>query len=65
MANIINFGKAYNITWFGNALETASSIQESTDLFRSQFTANERQSVEAIKCLADWIHTTALIDINN
>jgi hypothetical protein len=65
MANTINFGKIYEITWWGNAIDTAPSIGDKIDFFGSQFAADQRQEVEAVKCLADWIHTTALKDLNS
>ena len=55
----------YNTTWWGNAIDTAITAGIEPDFFGSQMKLNERQEVEAVKCLADWIHTTALQDLNN
>jgi len=55
----------YNSTWFGNTIETASSISTSTDMLQAQFNMNDRQEVEAKKCLADSIHTIGIQDIQN
>ena len=53
----------YNSTWFGNTIDTASSIGTSTDMIQGQFNMNNRQEVEAVKCLADAIHTIGLKNI--
>ena len=50
----------YNSTWWGNTIDTASSIGTSTDMIQGQFNMNDRQEVEAVKCLADTIHTIGL-----
>ena len=50
----------YNSTWWGNTIDTASSIGTSTDMIQGQFNINDRQEVEAVKCLADTIHTIGL-----
>jgi hypothetical protein len=61
----MGFGQIYNTTWWGNAIDTASSIGTKPDFVSGQFKMNERQEVEAVKCLADWTHITALQDLNN
>ena len=53
----------YNSTWWGNTIDTASSIGTSTDMIQGQFNMNDRQEVEAVKCLADTIHTIGLQNI--
>ena len=53
----------YNSTWWGNTIDTASSIGTSTDMIQGQFNINDRQEVEAVKCLADTIHTIGLKNI--
>jgi hypothetical protein len=53
----------YNSTWFGNTIDTASSIGTSTDMIQGQFNMNDRQEVEAVKCLADAIHKIGLKNI--
>ena len=53
----------YDITWWGNTIDTASSIGTSTDMIQGQFNMNDRQEVEAVKCLADTIHTIGLKNI--
>ena len=55
----------YNSTWFGNTIDTASSIGTSTEMIQGQFNMNDRQGVEAKKCLADAIHTIGIQDIQN
>ena len=50
----------YDSTWWGNTIDTASSIGTSTDMIQGQFNINDRQEVEAVKCLADTIHTIGL-----
>ncbi len=50
----------YDSTWWGNTIDTASSIGTSTDMIQGQFNMNDRQEVEAVKCLADTIHTIGL-----
>ena len=53
----------YDSTWWGNTIDTASSIGTSTDMIQGQFNMNDRQEVEAVKCLADTIHTIGLKSI--
>ena len=53
----------YDSTWWGNTIDTASSIGTSTDMIQGQFNMNDRQEVEAVKCLADTIHTIGLQNI--
>ena len=53
----------YDSTWWGNTIDTASSIGTSTDMIQGQFNINDRQEVEALKCLADTIHTIGLKNI--
>ena len=53
----------YDSTWWGNTIDTASSIGTSTDMIQGQFNMNNRQEVEAVKCLADAIHTIGLKNI--
>ena len=53
----------YNSTWWGNTIDTASSIGTSTDMIQGQFNMNNRQEVEAVKCLADAIHKIGLKNI--
>ena len=53
----------YDSTWWGNTIDTASSIGTSTDMIQGQFNMNNRQEVEAVKCLADTIHTIGLKNI--
>ena len=53
----------YNSSWWGNTIDTASSIGTSTDMIQGQFNMNDRQEVEAVKCLADTIHTIGLKNI--
>jgi hypothetical protein len=53
----------YNSSWWGNTIDTASSIGTSTDMIQGQFNMNNRQEVEAVKCLADAIHTIGLQNI--
>ena len=55
----------YDSTWWGNTIDTASSIGTSTDMIQGQFNMNDRQEVEAKKCLADSIHTIGIKDIQN
>ena len=53
----------YDSTWWGNTIDTASSIGTSTDMIQGQFNMNDRQEVEAVKCLADSIHKIGLQNI--
>ena len=53
----------YDSSWWGVALETSSSIGTKTEFFSGQFKMNERQEVEAKKCIADWTHITGLQDL--
>ena len=55
----------YDSTWWGNTIDTASSIGTSTEMIQGQFNMNDRQEVEAVKCLADAIHTIGIQDIQN
>jgi len=55
----------YNNTWFGNTIDTASSIGTSTEIIQGQINMEDRQEVEAVKCLADTIHRIGLQDIQN
>ena len=55
----------YNSTWFGNTIDTASSIGTSTEMIQGQINMEDRQEVEAVKCLADTIHRIGLQDIQN
>ena len=55
----------YNSTWFGNTIETASSIGTSTEMIQGQINMNDRQEVETKKCLADSIHRIGIQDIQN
>ena len=55
----------YNNTWFGNTIDTASSIGTSTEMIQGQINMEDRQEVEAVKCLADTIHRIGLQDIQN
>lgn len=50
----------YDSTWWGNTIDTASSIGTSTEMIQGQFNMDDRQKVEAIKCLADSIHNIGL-----
>ena len=61
----MGFGQIYNTSWWGNAIQTSSSIGTKPDFFDAQFKMNNRQPVEAIKCIANWTHITALQDLNN
>ena len=53
----------YDSTWWGNTIDTASSIGTSTEMIQGQFNMNDRQEVEAVKCLADTIHKIGLQNI--
>ena len=53
----------YNSTWWGNTIDTAASIGTTTDMIQGQFNMNDRQEVEAVKCLADSIHKIGLQNI--
>jgi len=55
----------YYNTWWGNTIDTASSIGTSTEMIQGQFNMNDRQEVEAVKCLADAIHRIGIQDIQN
>ena len=50
----------YDSTWWGNTIQTAASIGKTTEMIQGQFNMNDRQKVEAVKCLADAIHTIGL-----
>jgi hypothetical protein len=45
----MGYGEIYNTTWWGNAIDTASSIGTKPDFVSGQFTMNERQEVEAVR----------------
>ena len=53
----------YDSSWWGNTIDTASSIGTSTEMIQGQFNMNDRQEVEAVKCLADSIHKIGLQNI--
>ena len=55
----------YNSTWWGNTIDNASSIGTSTEMIQGQFNMNDRQEVEAVKCLADAIHRIGIQNIQN
>ena len=55
----------YDSTWWGNTIDTASSIGTSTEMLQGQFDMNGRKEVEAKKCLADAIHRIGIQDIQN
>lgn len=60
----------YDSTWWGVALDTASSIGTSTEMIQGQFNLDDRViaesgKVEAKKCLADTIHRIGIQDIQN
>ena len=55
----------YDSTWWGNTIETASSIGTSTEMIQGEFNMNNRQEVEAKKCLADSIHKIGIKNIQN
>ncbi|MDA9908051.1 hypothetical protein N9D22_06645 [Flavobacteriaceae bacterium] len=55
----------YDSTWWGNTIQTASSIGTSTEMIQGQFNMEDRQEVEAVKCLADSIHRIGIQDIQN
>ena len=55
----------YNTTWWGTAIDTSTLAGTDPDFFGSQFKLETRNPVEAKKCVADWIHRTALQDLNN
>ena len=55
----------YDSTWWGNTIDTASSIGTSTEMIQGQFNMDDRQEVEAVKCLADEIHRKGIQDIQN
>ena len=38
----------YDSSWWGNTIETASSIGTSTEMIQGQFNMNDRQEVEAV-----------------
>jgi hypothetical protein len=61
--NTGTWGLYYNYTWWGNAIQTAPSVIGKPDFFGSQFAMNEIQEVEAVKCIADWIHETQILDV--
>ena len=60
------------IIWTANANSVAILVTRSTNIGDYSFTIDNvsiklarAEEVEAVKCLADWIHTTALQDLNN
>jgi len=55
----------YDSTWWGNTIDTASSIGTSTEMIQGQFNMDDRQEVEAVECLADSIHRIGIQDIQN
>ena len=55
----------YDSTWWGNTIDTASSIGTSTEMIQGQFNMEDRQEVEAVKCLSDSIHRIEIQDIQN
>ena len=55
----------YDSTWWGNTIDTASSIGTSTEMIQGQFNMDDRQEVEAVKCLADSIHRIGIQYIQN
>jgi len=55
----------YDSTWWGNTIQTASSIGTSTEMIQGQFNMDDWQEVEAVKCLADAIHRIGIQDIQN
>ena len=55
----------YDSTWWGNTIDTASSIGTSTEMIQGQINMEDRQEVEAVKCLAYTIHRIGLQDIQN
>ena len=55
----------YDSTWWGNTIDTASSIGTSTEMIQGQFNMDDRQEVEAVKCLSDAIHRIGIQDIQN
>ena len=55
----------YDSTWWGNTIQTASSIGTSTEMIQGQFNMEDRQEVEVVKCLADAIHRIGIQDIQN
>lgn len=55
----------YDSSWFGNTIDTASSIGTSTDMIQGQINLESRQEVEAKKCLADAIHKIGIQNIQN
>ena len=55
----------YDSTWWGNTIDTASSIGTSTKMIQGQLNMDDIQKGEAVKCLADAIHTIGIQDLNN
>ncbi len=60
----------YDSSWWGVALDTASSIGTSTEMLQGQFNLADRViedsgTIEAKKCLADTIHLIGIQDIQN
>jgi len=40
----------YDNSWFGNTIDTSSSIGTSTEMIQGQINLEGRQEVEAVKC---------------
>jgi len=55
----------YDNSWFGNTIDTSSSIGTSTEMIQGQINLEGRQEVEAVKCLADAIHKIGIQNIQN
>ena len=55
----------YDNSWFGNTIDTSSSIGTSTEMIQGQINLEGRQEVEVVKCLADAIHKIGIQNIQN
>lgn len=60
----------YDNSWWGVAIDTTSSIQDSTEMLKCQFNLEDRViegggTLEARKCLADAMHLIGIQDIQN
>jgi len=55
----------YDSTWWGDTIQTAISIGTVTEMIQGQFNMDDRQEVEAVKCLDDAIHRIGIQDIQN
>ena len=55
----------YDSSWWGNTIQTASSIGTSTEMIQGQLNMNDRQEVAADKCLAESLHRIGIQDIRN